>query len=58
MNSPWETSTDVVRYAIADRVRQLGGTEEAINDIALAATYAIWCTRVAPRPSTLTSPAA
>ncbi|WP_328361009.1 hypothetical protein OG976_09475 [Mycobacterium sp. NBC_00419] len=44
MNSPWVTSTDVVRYAIADTVRKLGGDEEAIDDIAVAATYAMWCT--------------
>ncbi|BBZ77761.1 hypothetical protein MANY_30980 [Mycolicibacterium anyangense] len=43
MSSPWVTSTDVVRYAIADTVRKLGGDEEAIDDIATAATYAIWC---------------
>ena len=43
MNTPWETSTDVVRYAIADRVRELGADDEAINNIAVSATYAIWC---------------
>ena len=44
MNTPWVTSTDVVRHAIADRVRELGGNDEAIEDIAVAATYAMWCT--------------
>ena len=43
MNNPWEPSTEVVRFAIADRVRELGGDDEAINNIAVSATYAIWC---------------
>lgn len=43
MNTPWQTSTEVVRYAIADRVRELGGDDEAINNIAASATYAMWC---------------
>ncbi len=43
MNTPWETSTEVVRYAIADRVRELGGDDEAIDTIAVCATYALWC---------------
>ena len=38
--------TDVVRYAIADRVRELGGDDEAINNIAVCATYAMWCAAV------------
>lgn len=46
MNSPWVTSTDIVRRAIADRVRQLGGDEEAIEGI--AAAYAMWCTAFSP----------
>jgi len=43
MNNPWETSTDVVRFAIADRVRELGGDDEAIDTIAVSAAYAMWC---------------
>ena len=43
MNNPWETSTDVVRFAIADRVRELGGDDEAIDTIAVSATSAMWC---------------
>lgn len=43
MNTPWETSTDVVRRAIADRVRELGGDDEAVDTIAISATYALWC---------------
>jgi len=27
----------------ADRVRELGADDEAINNIAVSATYAIWC---------------
>ena len=46
MNNPWETSTEVVRFAIADRVRELGGDDEAINTIAVSATYAMWCAAV------------
>jgi len=42
MNTPWQMSTDVVRYAIGDLVRELGGDDEAINDVAIAATYAMW----------------
>ena len=38
------TSLDSVRVAIADRVHELGGTEPAVNDIALAAAYAVRCT--------------
>jgi hypothetical protein len=47
MNNPWETSTEVVRFAIADRVRELGGDDEAINNIAVCATYAMSCAAVA-----------
>jgi hypothetical protein len=43
MKTLWQTSTEVVRYAIADRVRELGGDDEAINNIAVSATYAMWC---------------
>ncbi|MFN8033818.1 MAG: hypothetical protein U0Q47_11035 [Mycobacterium sp.] len=35
-----------IRRAIADRVRQLGGDEEAIEGI--AAAYAMWCTAFSP----------
>lgn len=44
MNGPLVTSLDAVRLAIADRIHELGGTEQAVNDIALAAAYAVWCT--------------
>ena len=37
------TSTDVVRYAIAEQIRRIGGNEEDIDDIAFAASYAVMC---------------
>lgn len=47
MDGPLMTSLDTVRAAIADRVHEIGGTEQAVNDIALAAAYAVWCTSAA-----------
>lgn len=44
MDGPLMTSLDSVRAAIADRIHELGGTEQVVNDIALAAAYAVWCT--------------
>lgn len=44
MDGPLVTCLDTVRAAIADRIHELGGTEQAVNDIALAAAYAVWCT--------------
>ena len=38
------TSIDVVRSAIAGRVRDLGGSDETAAEIALAACYAMWFT--------------
>lgn len=43
MQGPLRISLDAVRAAIADRVHELGGTDQAVNDIALAAAYAVWC---------------
>jgi hypothetical protein len=43
MSHPLLTSTDVIRYAIADQVRRLGGNDEDIDDIAFAACYAVMC---------------
>lgn len=37
------TSLDAVRAAITDRIHELGGTDQTVNDIALAAAYAAWC---------------
>ncbi|WP_199189932.1 hypothetical protein [Mycobacterium sp. ENV421] len=43
MSHPLLTSTDVIRHAIADQVRRLGGNEENTDDIAFAASYAVMC---------------
>jgi len=43
MSHPLLTSTDVIRHAIADQVRRLGGNDENIDDIAFAASYAVMC---------------
>jgi hypothetical protein len=41
------TSIDAVRWAIADRVRALGGNEQVVDELATAAAYAVWCTPAA-----------
>ncbi|WP_445168538.1 hypothetical protein ACTXG7_03905 [Mycolicibacterium sp. Dal123E01] len=43
MSHPAVTSTDVIRHAIADQIRRIGGNEEDIDDIAFAASYAVMC---------------
>jgi hypothetical protein len=43
MSHPAVTSTDVIRYAIAEQVRRIGGNDEDIDDIAFAASYAVMC---------------
>lgn len=43
MQGPLVTSIDAVRWAIADRIRDLGGNEQAVDDVAVAAAYAMWC---------------
>lgn len=43
MNHPLLTSTDVIRHAIAEQVRALGGTEDDVENIAFAASYAVMC---------------
>jgi hypothetical protein len=43
MSHPAVTSTDVIRFAIAEQVRRLGGNDEDIDDIAFAASYAVMC---------------
>jgi hypothetical protein len=43
MSHPLLTSTDVIRHAIADLVRRIGGNDEDIDDIAFAASYAVMC---------------
>lgn len=43
MSHPAVTSTAVIRYAIAEQVRRMGGSEQDIDDIAFAASYAVMC---------------
>lgn len=43
MSHPLLTSTDVIRHAIAEQVRRIGGKDEDIDDIAFAASYAVMC---------------
>ncbi|GAY14338.1 hypothetical protein [Mycobacterium sp. shizuoka-1] len=43
MSHPLLTSTDVIRHAIAEQVRRIGGSDEDIDDIAFAASYAVMC---------------
>ncbi len=43
MSHPLLTSTDVINYAIAEQIRRLGGTDEDIENIAFAASYAVMC---------------
>lgn len=50
MNGSLTTSVDVVRSAIADRVHDLGGSDEVAGEIALAACYAMWCTACSSTP--------
>ena len=45
------TSIDVVRSAIADRVHDLGGSDETADEIALAACYAMWFTAASTESS-------
>lgn len=40
--SPLMTSVDIIRYAIGDQVRELGGNEEMVDQIATSAAYAVW----------------
>lgn len=50
MSAPLVTSIDVVRCAIEERVRELGGDDETVGEIALAACYAMWCTASSASP--------
>lgn len=45
------TSLDVIRCAIGDRVRELGGSDETVGEIAMAAAYAMWCTACSSIPA-------
>ena len=48
MQGPLVTSIDAVRWAIADRIRALGGSEQVVDDVAVAAAYAMWCMPAGP----------
>ena len=48
MQGPLVTSVDAVRWAIADRIRDLGGNEQVVDDVAMAAAYAMWCMPATP----------
>ncbi len=43
MSQPLLTSTDMIRHAIAEQVRALGGTDDDVDNIAFAASYAVMC---------------
>lgn len=43
MSDPVSSSIDLIRYAIADQVRSLGGNDEDIDGICVSAAYAVWC---------------
>lgn len=42
------TSIDMVRSVIADRIHDLGGSDQVVDEVATAAAYAMWCL---PAPS-------
>ena len=42
MSDPMMTSVDLIRYAIADQVRELGGDADKIDQIAMSAAYAVF----------------
>ena len=43
MSDPLMTSVDLIRYAIAEQIRELGGDEKDLDSIAMTAAYAVWC---------------
>ena len=47
MIGPLASLTDLIRYAIADQVRSLGGSEEDIGGISTTAAYAVLCWELA-----------
>ena len=51
MISSLVNSVDVVGCAIAARVHELGGDDEMVREIALAACYALWFTACPAPPS-------
>ena len=36
------TSVDLIRYAIGDQIRELGGDDDMIDQIAMSAAYAVF----------------
>ncbi|MCX2931529.1 hypothetical protein ORI20_14710 [Mycobacterium sp. CVI_P3] len=42
MSDSMMTSVDLIRYAIADQVRELGGDADKIDQIAMSAAYAVF----------------
>ena len=42
MSDPVVTSIDLIRHAIADQVRELGGDALAVDRIATSAAYAVF----------------
>jgi hypothetical protein len=42
MNNPLATSVEMIRYAIGERVRDLGGDDDQVDEIATSAAYAVF----------------
>jgi hypothetical protein len=51
MRDPLMTSVDLIRHAIADQVRDLGGDDRDIDSVAMSAAYAVWCWTMAEMSS-------
>jgi hypothetical protein len=51
MRDPLMTSVDLIRHAIADQVRDLGGDDHDIDSVAMSAAYAVWCWTMAEMSS-------
>lgn len=48
MNGPLVTSIDMVRSVIAGRIHDLGGSDQVVDEVAMAAAYAMWCLPAPP----------
>ncbi|HET6736095.1 hypothetical protein [Mycobacterium sp.] len=42
MGDPLMTSVDLIRQAIGNQVRELGGDDAEVDSIAMSAAYAVW----------------
>lgn len=42
MGDPLMTSVDLIRHAVGEQVRDLGGGEDDVDRIAMSAAYAVW----------------